>query len=99
MMLDISGRDVLLIDDIFDTGKTLEQVSSRLLELQPRSLRTAVFLNKSGQSVVSAKPDYVVFEIPNAFVVGYGLDFEDLYRNLPHVAILEPSDIEKHPSS
>ena len=75
------------------------QVSSRLLELQPRSLRTAVFLNKSGQSVVSAKPDYVVFEIPNAFVVGYGLDYEDLYRNLPHVAILEPSDIEKHPSS
>jgi hypoxanthine phosphoribosyltransferase len=98
MMLDISGRDVLLIDDIFDTGKTLEQVSSRLLELQPRSLQTAVFLSKSGQSVVTAKPDYVVFEIPNAFVVGYGLDYEDLYRNLPHVAILEPSDIEKHPS-
>ena len=97
--LDIQDRDVLLIDDIFDTGKTLEQVSSRLLELQPRSLQTAVFLNKSGQSVVSAKPDYVVFEIPNAFVVGYGLDYEDLYRNLPHVAILEPSDIEKHPSS
>jgi hypoxanthine phosphoribosyltransferase len=97
MMLDISGRDVLLIDDIFDTGKTLEQVSARLLELQPRSLQTAVFLNKSGQSVVATRPDYVVFEIPNAFVVGYGLDYEDLYRNLPHVAILEPSDIEKHP--
>lgn len=99
MMLDIGGRDVLLIDDIFDTGKTLEQVSARLQELQPRSLQSAVFLNKSGQSVVKAKPDYVVFEIPNAFVVGYGLDYEDLYRNLPYVAILEPSDIEKHVSS
>ena len=99
MMLDIRGRDVLLIDDIFDTGKTLEQVSARLLELQPRSLQSAVFLYKSGQSVVNAKPDYVVFEIPNAFVVGYGLDYEDLYRNLPYVAILEPSDIEKHVSS
>jgi hypoxanthine phosphoribosyltransferase len=99
MMLDIRGRDVLLIDDIFDTGKTLVQVTHRLQLLEPSSIRTAVFLNKSGTSQVNAKPDYVVFDIPNEFVVGYGLDYQDLYRNLPFVAVLEESDIAKHHSS
>lgn len=97
MMLDISDRDVLLIDDIFDTGKTLVEVTRRLKTLGPKSIKTAVFLNKSGTSQVDATPDYVVFHIPNAFVVGYGLDYQDLYRNLPFVAVLEESDIAKHP--
>ena len=96
MMLDIRGRDVLLIDDIFDTGKTLVHVTKLLTELQPKSIKTAVFLNKLGQSVVSAKPDFVVFEIPNEFVVGYGLDYLDLYRNLPFVGVLEDTDLQKH---
>lgn len=96
MMLDIEDRDVLLIDDIFDTGKTLVNVTKRLETHRPRSIRTAVFLNKSGQSIYDAKPDYVVFDIPNEFVVGYGLDYQDLYRNLPHVAVLEESDLAKH---
>jgi hypoxanthine phosphoribosyltransferase len=96
MMLDIGGRDVLLIDDIFDTGKTLVQVTARLSKLGPASIRTAVFLNKQGTSTVAAVPDYSVFEIPNEFVVGYGLDYEDLYRNLPFVGVLEPCDLEKH---
>ena len=96
MMLDIAGRDVLLIDDIFDTGKTLVQVTERLAGLNPKSIRTAVFLNKLGQSVVAAVPDFVVFEIPNEFVVGYGLDYQDLYRNLPYVGVLEESDLKKH---
>ncbi len=96
MMLDIAGRDVLLIDDIFDTGKTLVQVTQRLAVLKPKSIRTAVFLNKLGQSVVTAVPDFVVFEIPNEFVVGYGLDYQDLYRNLPYVGVLEESDLKQH---
>lgn len=96
MMLDIRDRDVLLVDDIFDTGKTLVEVTKRLSDMQPRSIKTAVFLNKLGQSTVTAVPDFVVFEIPNEFVVGYGLDYEDLYRNLPFVGVLEESDLKKH---
>lgn len=94
--LDIQDRDVLLIDDIFDTGKTLQEVTKRLQELNPRSLKTAVFLNKQGASQVQLRPDYSIFDIPNEFVVGYGLDYDDYYRNLPFVAVLEPSDIEQH---
>ena len=96
MMLNIKDRDILLIDDIFDTGKTLVQVSHRLEALGPKTIRTAVFLNKLGQSVVAAVPDFVVFEIPNEFVVGYGLDYQDLYRNLPYVGVLEDSDLQNH---
>ena len=96
MMLNIKDRDILLIDDIFDTGKTLVQVSQRLEALGPKSIHTAVFLNKLGQSVVAAVPDFVVFEIPNEFVVGYGLDYQDLYRNLPYVGVLEESDLHNH---
>jgi hypoxanthine phosphoribosyltransferase len=94
-MLDIAGRDVLLIDDIFDTGKTLVQVTQRLERLQPKSIRTAVFLHKQGTSKVEQRPDYSVFEIPNAFVVGYGLDYRDHYRNLPYVGVLEESDLQQ----
>lgn len=97
MMLNIAGRDVLLIDDIFDTGKTLVQVTARLSLMKPNSMKTAVFLNKLGQSVVAAVPDFVVFAIPNEFVVGYGLDYQDLYRNLPFVGVLEDSDLQNHP--
>lgn len=99
MMLDIRGREVLLIDDIFDTGKTLVHVTQLLQQLGPTSIKTAVFLNKLGQSVVTAKPDFVVFEIPNEFVVGYGLDYSDLYRNLPFVGVLEDTDLQKHAES
>ena len=96
MMLDINDRDVLLIDDIFDTGRTLVEVTQRLANMKPKTIRTAVFLNKLGQSVVTAVPDFVVFEIPNEFVVGYGLDYQDLYRNLPFVGVLEDSDLQNH---
>lgn len=96
-MLDIRGREVLLIDDIFDTGKTLVEVTQRLRKLDPKNIRTAVFLRKRGTSVVNSGPDHSVFDIPNAFVVGYGLDYQDLYRNLPYVAVLEDSDLEQQP--
>jgi hypoxanthine phosphoribosyltransferase len=93
MMPDIAGRDVLLVDDIFDTGRTLQEVIASLDGFRPRSLRSAVLLLKRGRQEVALRPDYVGFEIPDEFVVGYGLDFNDQFRNLPHLAALEPSDL------
>jgi len=90
---DIRGRNVLLVDDIFDTGKTLWELIPQIDELGPAGIRTAVLLRKQGQSKVALKPDFVGFDVPNEFVVGYGLDYRDLYRNLPYVAILEPSEM------
>jgi hypoxanthine phosphoribosyltransferase len=94
MLPEVAGRDVLVIDDIFDTGHTLVEVLALLAQLQPRSVRTAVLVLKRGKQEVSLVPDYVGFEIPDVFVVGYGLDYNDAYRNLPFLAALEPADIE-----
>jgi len=96
MLPDVTGRDVLIIDDIFDTGHTLVEVRAFLDELRPRSVRTAVLVLKQGKQQVKLRPDYVGFEIPDVFVVGYGLDYNDAYRNLPYLAALEPQDIEAH---
>lgn len=95
MMLDIAGRDVLLVDDIFDTGHTLAQTIEALRKLSPTSLRTCVLLRKHGRQEVVMDPEFVGFEIPDEFVVGYGLDYQDQYRNLPFVAALEPSDLSQ----
>lgn len=94
MMLDIAGQDVLLIDDIFDTGNTLQEVSQLIKEHNPKSLRSAVLLLKTGCQQVDWQPDFIAFDIPDEFVVGYGLDYNDVYRNLPFLAVLEPADIE-----
>ena len=94
MLPEITGRDVLVVDDIFDTGHTLLEVISLLEELGPRSIRSAVLVLKQGKQQVTLRPDYVGFEIPDVFVVGYGLDYNDAYRNLPFLAALEPADIE-----
>jgi hypoxanthine phosphoribosyltransferase len=96
LMLDISGRDVLLVDDIFDTGHTLVRVMEKMQEFGPTSLRSAVLLRKRGREEVVANPDFVAFDIPDEFVVGYGLDYEDMYRNLPYLAALEPEDLKRH---
>jgi len=96
LMIDISGRDVLLVDDIFDTGHTLTQVIEKMHEFEPNSIRSAVLLKKKGRAEVDYVPDFSAFDIPDEFVVGYGLDYEDMYRNLPYLAALEPSDLEKH---
>ncbi len=96
LMLDISGRDVLLVDDIFDTGHTLVQVLDKMQEFGPTSIRSAVLLRKHGRQEVDYQPDFVAFDIPDEFVVGYGLDYEDMYRNLPYLAALEPDDIARH---
>jgi hypoxanthine phosphoribosyltransferase len=89
----LKNRDVLVIDDIFDTGHTLVEVFAQLLRHEPASLRSAVLMRKVGRSEVPIAPDIVIFEIPDEFVVGYGLDYEDRFRNLPYVAALEPEDL------
>jgi hypoxanthine phosphoribosyltransferase len=94
MMLDVTDREVMVIDDIFDTGKTLQEVLRRIDSMGPKSLASAVLLHKEGRQTVSIKPDFVGFRIPDEFVVGYGLDYQDLYRNLPYLAVLEPAEIE-----
>jgi hypoxanthine phosphoribosyltransferase len=96
LMLDIRGRDVLLVDDIFDTGHTLVKVMAKMREYQPTSLRSAVLLRKDGRQEVEATPDFIAFDIPDEFVVGYGLDYEDMYRNLPYLAALEDADLAAH---
>jgi hypoxanthine phosphoribosyltransferase len=93
LLPNLKNRDVLVIDDIFDTGHTLVEVLAQLLQHEPASIRSAVLMRKSNRSEVPIAPDIVMFEIPDEFVVGYGLDYEDRFRNLPFVAALEPDDL------
>jgi hypoxanthine phosphoribosyltransferase len=90
LKLDVKGRDVLLVDDILDTGKTLARVTKKLKKLKPRSLKICVLLSKSARRAEKVDADYIGFEIPDAFVVGYGLDFAERYRNLPFIGVLKP---------
>src|SRR5258705_12562830 len=90
LRLDVRGRDVLLVDDILDTGKTLDRVLGKLRVLKPRRIKTCVLLNKAERRVEDVEADFVGFEIPDFFVVGYGLDFAERYRNLPFVGVLHP---------
>lgn len=92
-MPEISGRDVLLLDDIYDTGQTLSRVLDSLSPFQPASLRSAVLLWKEGRQRVAITPDYHCFRIPDVFVVGYGLDYNDEYRHLPYVASLGDEEL------
>ena len=86
---EVAGRDVLLLDDILDTGHTLATLLARMSERGARSVRTAVLLRKVGRQEVHLEPDYCGFSIPDAFVVGYGLDYNDDYRHLPYIAVLD----------
>lgn len=90
LRLDVRGRDVLLIDDILDTGKTLRHVLPKLRALKPRRIKICVLLDKPSRRVENVHADYSGFEIPDYFVVGYGLDFAERYRNLPFVGVLHP---------
>ncbi len=87
---DVTGRHVLIIDDILDTGNTLRLVRKRLSALEPSSLKTAVLLRKPSKAPEDVVADFVGFDIEDEFVVGYGLDYNDHYRNLPHIAVLKP---------
>lgn len=86
---DVRGRDVLLVDDILDTGKTLDRVTLHLRQFKPRRLRTCVLLDKKARRQIKIKADYTGFQIPDEFVVGYGLDFAERYRNLPFIGVLK----------
>jgi len=89
LTVDIADRDVLIVDDIVDTGLTLAALKRTFEARGPRSVRACVLLDKGGRRQADVGIDYVGFAIPNVFVVGYGLDYDGLYRNLPHVAALD----------
>lgn len=90
LRLDVRGRDVLLVDDILDTGKTMARVFKKIVALGPRRIRICVLLDKPSRRIQPVRPHYVGFEIPDVFVVGYGLDFAERYRNLPFIGVLQP---------
>lgn len=84
----LAGAHVLIVDDIFDSGRTLAAVTDLVRAVKPASVRTAVLLRKDVRPAVEMRPDYVGFDVPDAFVVGYGLDYDGWYRNLPSIAVL-----------
>jgi len=94
---DIKGRHVLILEDIFDTGNSLSFTVEHLLSKEPASLKICTFLDKPERRKpgVTLQADYVGYTIPNAFVVGYGLDYNEKYRNLPYIGILKPEVYEK----
>ena len=87
----LEGRHVIIVEDIVDTGLTLTYLQDILRARAPRSLRTACLLSKPSRRLVDVKVEYIGFTIEDRFVVGYGLDFAEKYRNLPHIAVLEES--------
>lgn len=93
LLPDLTGQHVLLVDDIFDTGRTLAALLEELRRRGAASVRSLVLLRKAGRAEVAVEPDFVGFEIPDTFVVGYGLDFDGALRHLPHLAALDDADI------
>jgi hypoxanthine phosphoribosyltransferase len=89
LRLDVRGRDVLLVDDILDTGRTLTKVLAKMRALKPRRIKVCVLLDKAARRVEPVRADYAGFEIPDYFVVGYGMDFGERYRNLPFIGVLK----------
>lgn len=85
----IKGRDVIVVEDIVDSGRTLSYLLEMLLDRKPASLRLCTLLDKPERRVVDVNVDYTGFQIPDAFVVGYGLDYDQRYRNLPYIGVVE----------
>ncbi|WP_367342505.1 hypoxanthine phosphoribosyltransferase [Limosilactobacillus sp.] len=92
---DIKGRDVLVMEDIVDTGRTLKFLVDLLKDRGANSIKVCSMLDKPEGRVVDVKADYVGFNVPNEFLVGYGLDYDGYYRNLPYVGVLKPSVYQK----
>ncbi|MBI4200893.1 MAG: hypoxanthine phosphoribosyltransferase [Chloroflexi bacterium] len=90
--IDIAGRHVLLVEDIVDTGMTLNYLLRYLQECKPASLKVCALLDKQVRRLVDVKLDYVGFEVPDEFLVGYGLDYLERYRNMPFIGILRPGE-------
>ena len=97
LSVDIKGRHVVILEDIFDTGTSLTFTVNHLLNKQPASLKVCTFLDKPERRRpgVTLVPEYIGYTIPNEFVVGYGLDFNEHYRNLPYIGVLKPEIYEK----
>lgn len=89
--IDLNGFDIVLVEDILDSGKTLSYLIELLKSRGPKSLRICALFDKPERREVPIEPSYVGSQIPDAFIVGYGLDYDEKYRNLPFVGILEPS--------
>ena len=87
---DLSGKDVLIVEDIMDTGVTLSYLVPMLKMRNPESVRICAVLDKPSRRKAALQPDYVGFQVPDEFVVGYGLDYDEKYRNLPEVGVLKP---------
>ena len=87
---DIEGKDVIIVEDILDSGLTLSYLKSYLSNRRPASLRIVTLLDKPSRRKADITPDYCGFTVPDEFVVGYGLDFAESYRNLPYIGILKP---------
>ena len=94
LKLDLRGRDVLVVDDILDSGQTLAAVIERLQTCRPHRLRTCVLLDKPSGRRRRVEADYVGFRVPDYFVVGYGLDHAERYRNLPYIGVLRPAAVK-----
>ena len=97
MSVDVTGRHVLILEDIFDTGGSLDFTYRYMMSKNPASVKICTLLDKPERRRpgITLKPDYVGFTIPNEFVVGYGLDYNEHYRNLPYVGVLKPEAYEK----
>ncbi len=89
LKLELNGRDVLILDDILDTGNTINLTINKIANLRPKSIKTCVLLDKPARRKINIKADYTGFEIPDYFVVGYGLDFAERFRNLPFIGVLK----------
>ena len=86
----LAGKDILIVEDILDSGLTLSYIKELLESRGPRSIRTATLLDKSSRRKVDLQADYIGFSVPDEFVIGYGLDYDEKYRNLPYIGILKP---------
>ena len=86
---DIKGKDVLLVEDIVDSGLTVQQLVKTLTKKKPRSIKICALLSKPDRRIINVAIDYIGFKIPNKYVVGYGLDYQQKYRNLPYLAVLD----------
>ncbi|MBQ6646586.1 MAG: hypoxanthine phosphoribosyltransferase [Clostridia bacterium] len=91
----IRDRDVILVEDIIDSGRTIAFIKEDMLKKGVRSLKVCALLDKPSRRVADIKPDYLGFEVPDAFVVGYGLDYDQKYRNFPEIGVLKPEIYEK----
>ena len=93
--IDVEGKNVLIVEDIIDSGNTLYKLRELLASRNPKSLKIATLLDKPSRRVADVKVDFVGFEIPDEFIIGYGLDYDEKYRNLPYIGVLARSVYEK----